>query len=336
MGRCLLLDLPLLLLVSVWALVFVARCVWTDYYVPIMARARRTDVELLDEYTYYERTCTAQDITNFHQQPHYLWRGADGHDTTTTTTTTTTTADEALETLLEHGAVLVPQLLSLKSIANLRAYLQHKNAHLGDEEAYPMSQGYQRLSYGIEATEDPSVQQALGELASHPLLPALLTHILGVSDPALTELTAITAYYRAEDQVIHSDTKSDGYAGQFGRTYAHTYSLFLPVQDTTTDMGVTQICPGTHYCTNDDLDEICGKGRMVGVNDVFGSDNNNTDAAVWKAGDGFLFNQQVWHGGSRHSNPDHPERIMFIVSFIARPQLGIDHRQLARGYVMDV
>ena len=108
-------------------------------------------------------------------------------------------------------------------------------------------------------------------------------------DPALTEITTIKSFYGAEEQVIHSDTKSDGYAAQFARTYSHTYSLFIPVQPITTEMGVTQLCPGTHMCTND-MAESCEQ-EMFGINEAY-------DDAIWKAGDGALLNQQVWHGGS--------------------------------------
>ena len=322
--RCLLLDLPVLLLFASWAAVYSMRTLWENYYLPLINRARRTDAQLLEEYTYYERYCTAKDITDM---------------TTTTvpqsnpTTATVNPTKAALETLLEHGAVTLPHLLSPASVTALQSYLQHKNANIHKEEVYVVSQGYQRLSYGLEATENPAVQQALEDITSHPLLPSLLEATLGVSDPALTELTAITAYFGAEDQVIHSDTKSDGYAAQFAQTYTHTYSLFVPVQDTTADMGVTLVCPGTHYCTNDDMAVHC-RESMVGVDEVFApSNNNNNDTVVWKAGDGFLFNQQVWHGGSAHTDSVHTERIMFVVSFAARPQLGTDPRQLARGYV---
>ena len=203
-----------------------------------------------------------------------------------------TTTDEALDTLMLHGATIIPELLQPDTISNLRRYLQWKNAKVTDEEAYPMSQGYKRLSYGLEPTEDDAIVQALHEITSHRLLPELLQQVLGDSDPALTEITAITSYYGAEDQVIHSDTKSDGYAGQFARTYTHTYSLFIPVQSITTRMGVTQLCPGTHYCTND-MQDVCLQ-EMFGVNQAY-------DDEIWKAGDGALLNQQVWHGGSKVS-----------------------------------
>ena len=48
----------------------------------------------------------------------------------------------------------------------------------------------------------------------------------------------------------------------------------------------------------------------------------------WPAGSAALFNQQVWHRGTAHNGMGEPDRVVFIVSFLARPN---DTRQLARG-----
>jgi hypothetical protein len=294
--RCVAVDIPLMLLFLSLAMVYFMRVCWTEYYLPIMERARRTDDQLLEEYTYYERACTSEDVTHGFK-----------------VNTINSTAQEAMDTLLLHGATTVPQLLTPGTIAKLRQYLRHKNSIITDEEAIPMSQPYRRVSYAIEATEDEAVSMALSEITSHPWLLQLLEQVLGVPDPALTEITAITAFYGARDQVIHSDTKSEGYAAQFARTYTHTYSLFIPVQPITAKMGVTQLCPGTHYCTND-LQEVCEK-HMFGVNRIFDDD-------VWQAGDGVLLNQQVWHGGSSVSQVcSSPVQFWRLVGCIATPTL---------------
>lgn len=56
-----------------------------------------------------------------------------------------------------------------------------------------------------------------------------------------------------------------------------------------------------------------------------------TPEGVFPAGSGALLNQHVWHRGAAHTDPDAPERIVFIMSFLARPQYNIDPRQLSRG-----
>ena len=64
------------------------------------------------------------------------------------------------------------------------------------------------------------------------------------------------------------------------------------MQPITAHMGVTQLCPGTHFCTND-MQDVCEE-EMFGINEAY-------EDEVWKEGDGALLNQQVWHGGSKVS-----------------------------------
>jgi hypothetical protein len=152
--------------------------------------------------------------------------------------------------------------------------------------------------------------------------------------------------------------KPDGNGVKFGRTYSHSYSLFLPLQDTTGDMGATDLCPGTHFCASDDLWDVCEANR-IGLHNIrpkytggssssssssrnqssVDDDKNREDEyeykgdgeeGIWRAGDGALFNQQVWHRGTAHVDDDGPDRVMFIVSFLRRP-VADDPRQLARG-----
>ena len=49
------------------------------------------------------------------------------------------------------------------------------------------------------------------------------------------------------------------------------------------------------------------------------------------AGDGALISQMVWHQGAAHSDPNAPERILFIITFLARPRHDRDPRQFAKG-----
>jgi hypothetical protein len=122
--------------------------------------------------------------------------------------------------------------------------------------------------------------------------------------------------------VWHADVKPDGNAVKFARTYEHSYSMFVPLQDTTAAMGATELCPGTHYCANW-LSNMCGKNGI--------QLNTASPDKLWHAGDAALLNQQVWHRGYKHSDPRSLDRIVFIVSFIGRSQPREDLRQLARG-----
>ena len=314
--RTLLLDLPLAALFALFLTVYVIREVHNVYYRPLFDRARRTDDDLLEEFTYYERQCNEYDLTTRNIQDLLL---LPQHNNTSSSSI----LPAALDTMMTHGALVIPHILSPDLVRDLRAYIVRRNAAVTAEEEYPVSQGEHRVSYGIDATEDPAVSAAIQAVATHPVVQPLLQQLLGDPDPASAEITAITAYYGSPDQIWHADTKGEGNALKFARTYSHSYSLFLPLQDTSASMGPTDICPGTHYCANG-LEDLCQDTRM-GLHLA-------TPAQIFPAGYGALLNQHVWHRGAAHTNATAPERVVFILSFLARPQLGTaDARQLSRG-----
>ena len=306
MIRCL--DLPLILIMIAWLLTSGCFALYQQFYEPLFDRAQRTDKDLLQEYTYYERHCNQFDIST-HTAADLLLpeQGGDG-----------------VHHMLQHGAAVIPSVLSAHAVEELRDYIVQRNAAVTDREAYPVSQGESRISYGIDATEHPAVTRALQEVAEHPTLRPLLQELLGDADPAVAEITAITSWAGAAYQVWHPDTKSDGNALKFARTYSHSYSLFLPLQNITERMGATDLCPGTHYCAND-LDGVCEANKL-------GLHLAGPQGQYFPAGHGALINQHVWHRGSAHTDPSAPHRVVFIVSFLARPRVNPnDARQLSRG-----
>jgi hypothetical protein len=239
--------------------------------------------------------------------------------------------------MMTHGMTILPNLLSSNVTASLRQYIVTKNAQIQQDETYPVSQGEYRLSYGIQPTEHESVSNAIRQVATHPQLRYIVQALLGDFDPASTEITAITNYYQARDQAWHQDTKQDGNAIKFARTFSHSYSLFIPLQDTTHAMGITDVCPGTHYCTND-IAVACEENKFSLADWLYASSTQTTPTSGGNhhthyvpAGYGALLNQHVWHRGAAHTDPNAPERIVFIMSFLARPNLDTDPRQLSRG-----
>jgi len=294
------------------------RRVHNQFYQPLIERATRTDEQLLEEFTYYERQCTEYDLSTRDIQDMLV--------DVTSSTDKERVVQAAVDQMMTHGATVIPELMKPDTVAALREFIVRKNAAITAAEAYPMSQGEQRLSYGIDASEDPAVAAAIQEVANHPVLRPLVAALLGDEDPASAEITSITAYAGAADQVWHQDTKQDGNAIKFARTYSHSYSLFMPLQDTTELMGATDICPGTHYCTND-LAAMCENIKM-GLHLVGGGGGADS---YFPAGHGALVNQHLWHRGGAHTDRTAPERIVFILSFLARPQFGTDPRQLSRG-----
>lgn len=170
----------------------------------------------------------------------------------------------------------------------------------------------------VDANEHPSVTSALRQVANNTLLKETLEGLLG-KNPAVAEITAITAAPGAEPQGWHADVKQPGNAQAKARTFTHSYSLFLPLQDVHPGMGPTEVCPGTHYCAND-LEEVC-------VKDGF----HAAQSQIWKRGHGLVMNQKMWHRGPEYLNRSGPKRVVFIITFISRPDPGRDHRQLSHG-----
>lgn len=305
-----------------------------DYFVPMVDRAERTDMDLQDEVTYYPRKCNLLDLSATRKEASQLYietppreQQQQQHSTTTTTgKTIPEITSDAVDKIMTHGAIMITDMLQPDTIESLREYVVRMNGKVqGTAAQFPMSQGSSRISFGIEAADDPAVVEALKEIHDHPLLGNILQQLLGDDNPALSEITAITASFGAPHQQWHSDVKADGNALMYGRTYSHSYSLFIPLQNTTQSMGPTDVCAGTHFCADDSLSDLCDVYK-IGLHEIRPKEDYRQQ--FWKSGDGVLLNQQVWHRGTEHEDPKSQERVVFIVSFLARPT---DPRQLSRG-----
>ena len=310
--RTLLVDLPLALLFSVFCTSLVFREIHNDYFVPFFKAAAVSNERLTNEHTYYERSCSFVDVST-----------DDIRDLVIDVDSNSSSSDDAVESVMIHGGVVIPKILKPSTIKELREFVVRRNDEIWEKgEAYPVSQGYKRSSFGIDAAEDPIVAVALKEVATNPVLRPTIRKLVG-PDAAVAEITAITAYEGCEEQAWHSDVKIDGNAVKFARTFTHSYSLFITLQDTSSEMGATELCPGTQFCADEDLIALCDRyGMQI---------SEASEDELWHAGDGALLSQQVWHRGHAHTDENAPERIVFIVTFISRPQLGKDQRQLSRG-----
>ena len=71
-------------------------------------------------------------------------------------------------------------------------------------------------------------------------------------------------------------------------------------------MGVTGVCPGTYQCSNKAVDTCEKFGFQVA---------NGNDNLIWSTGTGILLNQQSFHHGATHADPNAPDRVLFIVAF---------------------
>ena len=187
------------------------------------------------------------------------------------------------------------------------------------------------LSIAIHKIQDPSVPPVLRQIATHAMLQNTMDIVMG-DDPALVELTAITAAYGADHQGWHADNDFQGSQMHYARCFVPMYSIFIPLQDTTYEMGATSACPGTHLCgTEDNLHDVCDELDFR-VHDTRGRLAKNKQDHVWKKGDAFLFNLNLYHRGPKHSDPNGEERVMLIMT-VSNRRTGpnFDKRQISLG-----
>lgn len=308
-----LLNFILIILFICYGLSHTVETFYKDYIVPTIFsshwRKYISDRNLKDEFTYYHRQCTQEDITTHTIDDIIFTEGEE--------------VESISDKIMTHGCGIFPNVISEETASVLRDYILNRNIHLSDEEKIPLDGAEKRWSFSIEANEDQSVSKALFEIYTYDPLKHTLELLLG-PNPAIMEITTITAGYGAQNQGYHPDVKPQGSPVQYSRTFTHTYSLFIPLQDVTPEMGATDVCPGTHYCADgfdSDLPHICADyGFQV-----------SSAHTPWKRGNGMLINQCTWHRGHAHTDPVATSRVVFILTFANRPNPGVDHRQLSHG-----
>ena len=310
--RIFLVDAPMTILFSIMMLSILIQNYYMHYVSPTIDAANWANddaARLKDEFTYYHRECDVSDVTADSIESIMLDENKD-------------TYKDAVENLMIHGMTLMPSLVDGETAHNLREYILKRNQQLTNDEAIPLDGPENRWSFGIHANEDPSVASALEQLSTNPLLVKSMETMIG-KNPAVAEITAITVAPGAGPQGWHSDVKQLGNSLKYAQTFTHSHSLFLPLQDVTAEMGATELCPGTHYCATADMHDTCVEASFQAA----GPGNKN----VWKAGDGLVMNQKMWHRGAAYTARRGLYRVVFIVTFISRPDPSVDHRQLSHG-----
>lgn len=305
MIRLILLDVPLMIIIFLYASLRWIGHVHENYLYPQIQAAVFDEDRSYYDITYYKRTCDSEDITATNGADLFLPADA--------------TPDDAYQHQLKHGSTVFKSALSPETAANLRNFVDDRNRKLKEEEKIFVISGDNRYSFGF-GTEEPSVVAALKELTNSPILRPALEKVLG-PDPALIEMTAITSSYGAAAQYWHDDIISDASTINFVRSFGPAYSLFIQLQNTTSRMGATGVCPGTHYCSQGDFAELCEKHGFQLVN----------EHGYWGIGDALLMNQNSFHRGAAHTDPDALDRIMFILTFTPKPQERAETRMLSQG-----
>jgi hypothetical protein len=303
--RILLLDLPLVLLLALYASSTWLLHVHRHYLEPQLRAATWDTQRQVKEVTYYARKCSAQDISTQDGADLFLSPNA--------------TAQDAYQHQLQHGFTVFRNALSVETATNLRNYIASKNYNLTKDESIYVIEWDNRYSFGL-GTEEPSVSVALKELLNHQQLSEAVELIHG-SDGAILEMTAITIAHGAIPQWWHPDVQSASSATRNARSFGPSFSVFVQLQDTTKAMGATGACPGTHYCNEGDISALCEEHGFQLVDET----------GVWKTGDALLMNTAAYHRGGGHTDPDAPDRVMLLLTFSPKQATIADSRQMSRG-----
>eukprot|EP00977_Amphora_coffeiformis_P004442 scaffold945_cov170-Amphora_coffeaeformis.AAC.22 len=351
MLRTLTLDGPLLVVLLTFAAVSWCSHVTTTYLVPQYHDMRMTPERQATEMTYYVRECSATDLSTKNGMELFLPQNA--------------TPDDAYEHQLKHGFTVFRSVLQKDTAKNLRDYVSARNYNLTEQESIFVIENENRYSFGL-GTDEPVVAKAMKELTTHPLLRASVEKILG-PNPALIEMTAITSSYGAVHQHWHDDVVPFGSPVRHARAFGPSYSVFVQVcicvwviifvcggvekerkraplvaspssclhsfalqygqlQDTTKEMGATGACPGTHYCSGGVEMDLCGEEGFQLVN----------ENGVWATGDALLMNMNSFHRGSAHTDPNAPDRVMLILTWMPKPKEFAESRRMAQGITFSI
>jgi ectoine hydroxylase-related dioxygenase (phytanoyl-CoA dioxygenase family) len=303
--RVVVFDLPTFMILFTYASIAWFSHVHDQYLVPQLNVLKFTSERSVPDSTYYSRVCDASDMTTTNGADLFLPIDA--------------SPKEAYGHQLKHGFTVFQSILKPETCEQLRNYIVTRNHQITEEESIFVIEGTNRYSFGL-GTEEISVRNALMELGNSPRLRPALEEILG-PDPALIELTAITATYGAVAQWWHDDVIASGSPVQFGRAFGPSYSVFVQLQNTTKEMGATGSCPGTHFCVEGNMEQFCDENgfQVVGEN------------GYWGQGDALLMNMNSWHRGGAHTDPDGIDRVMLILTFVPKPLARAETRQLSQG-----
>eukprot|EP00537_Pseudo-nitzschia_pungens_P003964 CAMPEP_0172366776 /NCGR_PEP_ID=MMETSP1060-20121228/17069_1 /TAXON_ID=37318 /ORGANISM="Pseudo-nitzschia pungens, Strain cf. cingulata" /LENGTH=1145 /DNA_ID=CAMNT_0013090759 /DNA_START=118 /DNA_END=3555 /DNA_ORIENTATION=+ len=276
-----------------------------------------------NEMTYYYRRCDHRDIST--------------HDANDLLIDPGMTLEERKNVVMTHGAAVMKDILGHETASELRTYLETRhheyhsnNLDLPWDELFWDGDNGSRLSLGLGPEDGPIIARAIAEVGSNAQLKRTLEATLG-PDPAVVEVSTLSTMHDAEPQGIHTDSDWFGSSVLYTRTFLHSYTMFIALQDTTSRMGATTICPGTHWCADEDLYELCQCNFLdedfeeeypIGYCNTFEASSNGQtglDVGVLRQGDAMMFNQNVWHRGPRNFDEARKKnRVMFIMTFVSR------------------
>lgn len=218
--RCLFMDVPLLTLFLLLTISVLVEKAKNDYLLPQLKLVKWTEERAEQEITYFRRKCTPNDVSTLNAEDLYMDPNMD-------------TVEMAVEKMNRHGASIYPNVLSPETAAQVREFILQEN--LKNQDMIYVIENKNRWSFGIEVDQHPSIAKALSEILSQDFLVKAIEALVG-ENPAVIEFTGITSAYGAAEQAMHQDVIPDGSGAQFARNFVPSYSLFIPLQNTTRRM----------------------------------------------------------------------------------------------------
>ncbi|CAM9288531.1 unnamed protein product [Chrysoparadoxa australica] len=201
-----------------------------------------------------------------------------------------------LARLHTHGVAIFENAMSPETAAELRAHIVERNAVAGPLSKDFVHEPGSRTHLLMGLNEHPIVKVAVQEVLNNNVLSEVMHRTLG-ADPSIVEHAAITSQPGAPAQDWHRDTVVN-------REDTLLYQLFIPLQNTTAQMGATDLCPGTHVCHGGDHD--CWR------------DGYNLPGQV-SAGDVVVMNSRLVHRGGGHTGYWDLDRVMYYMTFVRAP-----------------
>ena len=303
--RIFILELPLIMIFALAVITSTASYWYGTYLEPQIDQMTYTDSNRTQDLTYYHRNCLPYSLT--------------AHEPSELMIKESFTTDDCVEHMMTHGMSMYKSILDDETSDILRSWILERNKSLKKSDEINVISNENRWSFYIGVNDHPSITKALNQIVKHEQFRPALEKIVG-PNPAIIEMTAITSSYGAEDQFWHPDIVSTGSPTKYARSFVPSYSLFITLQDTSSEMGATDVCPGTYMCSNNDAADTC---EHVGFQ-VSGDDK-------WKKGDAIFMNQQSFHRGAAHNDPTGPHRVLFIISFSHKPFDQGETRMLGQG-----
>mmetsp|Transcript_7089 Transcript_7089/g.14833 ORF Transcript_7089/g.14833 Transcript_7089/m.14833 type:complete len:998 (+) Transcript_7089:164-3157(+) len=321
--RIIIIDLPLASLFLPFVLVLVVRYAYYGYVSQYMDSYGRRDVfersgdgwRLLPQFqhdmTYYRRFCDWTDITT-----------TDSADLLVGSDSAAHAGRVPVDVMMKHGAVVLKDVLRQDTASELRRYLERRNREDLRWSLNFTVETSGRVSLGLGAGDSPIVAEALRQIGTNPTLKHTLEELLG-PDPAIVEISTMTVLAGAEAQDFHSDADYGGSSLLYSRTFLHSYTMLIALQNTTASMGATSLCPGTHHCANMDLIDVCLEN---GAFEASSNGRTGPDDGMLLRGDAVLFNQNLWHRGGANQHND-TDRIMLTMAFAGRNKANAGDRR---------